>query len=1295
MSDSAHTVSASALNDRSVTPQYRSRSHTIRSSYSRTCGIVLMAGGGAVLVGGLLDLPILKSLAPTWPTMKLNAALSFLLCGFAFWHLSRDLAARPQRLAATVALGLVFAVALLTLVQYATGTDIGLDGFPASQPALSSGSGAAGRLSPATASSFMLLTVALLSLSTGRRRGRSLTLVLGWVLGALSLVAVVGYAYGVERPLYPGWSLTWMSLDTALLFGIAAAGILGACSDRSPLAILALEGTGSTIARRILPLAIVLPLGIGWIALQGADAGVYGLSFGLTLLVSATILAFTGIIVAVAASLNRAESVSRQAGAAILNETVRRRVLFEQARDGVVIFDEDRNIYEANSSFAAMLGYPLEELVRLRPWDWDVTYDTPEKFFEAWPQLPETTGQIETRFRRKGGDVIDADISYTPAEINGNKYLYCVCRDITHRKHAEKALVESQERFKRALANIPDVVVIYDRDLRIRFINEATRAITGLGTDHFIGLRDDEIFPPDVYESYLPTLREALESKSTREIDTEVSLPGSGRRALRITCVPLLDRHGEVREILGITHDYTRRKEAEAETLQTQMQYRELIEQAADGIFITDADGQFRMVNSACCELLGYTKEELLRMNAHDTYLEEEVDISTARVQRLATGQDLRYERMIKRKDGRVFPAEVSVKMLDTGRIQVLFHDITTRRQQETKIARLSRIHAVLSGINSAIVRIRDRQSLYGEACRIAVEHGNFRMAWIGAFDARSRKVRMLAQAGLPSEFSEGEAGAGPVVELVPHGPAQFALEELRPVYDNDIAGSLYLSKLRRIAIRQGAKSVIALPLIVEDALFGLLVLYGSERNFFDEEELKLLKELSGDISFALESIAKGEKAEYLAYYDPLTGLPNRRLFFDSFRHQLTRAKKSGQSVILQLVDIDRFRMINETYGRDGGDELIAAVAARIGEAVGEEDLVARVGSDVFAVATAGEWLAARAAHILEGFYSSVFDAPFEVGGEEIRVSAKAGVAVYPDDGQEGQALMNNAEAAQHTAKKRNRRLAFYSPAMNERVGDSIRLENRLRRALEGDEMLMWYQPKVGAADRRITGYEALMRWQDRERGEMVAPGKFIPIMEETGLILEAGRQGLARITRDCSDWAERGVAVSRVAVNVSLMQLREDDFVDSLIGARARTEAAGCELDIELTESVLMENVESIVPKLQNLSGLGVRIAVDDFGTGYSSLAYISRLPIHALKVDRSFVSGMTQDQNSLTIVKSTITLAHSLGLKVIAEGVETAEQADLLTTLQCDELQGYYFSRPVPPGEVGEVLRDLSRPR
>lgn len=492
---------------------------------------------------------------------------------------------------------------------------------------------------------------------------------------------------------------------------------------------------------------------------------------------------------------------------------------------------------------------------------------------------------------------------------------------------------------------------------------------------------------------------------------------------------------------------------------------------------------------------------------------------------------------------------------------------------------------------------------------------------------------------------------------------------------------------VRRAAIRLGAKSVIVLPLYVEGKTFGILTLYAPERNFFDDEELKLLTELAGDISFGLEFIAKEEKVGYLAYYDTLTGLPNRSLFFDRLTHQLGSAERNRSNVALVLMDLNRFRLVNDTLGRQAGDVLLNSVAQRLKDTFRDQDTVARVGANSFAVAVTGTWEALKAAHLLEVHNRQVFGQPFVLGREELRVSATAGIAMFPGDGDNPEVLFANAEAALRKAKEQNARFLFYGPEMNARIVDSLRLENRLRRALENGEMVLWYQPKVNAKTRKPTGFEALMRWRDPETG-MIPPAKFIPPMEQTGLILEAGRWALSQVARDCRQWSANGIKPPRVAVNVSPLQLRQKDFVSTVVEAAEKTEEAGSMLDLEITESVIMENVEAIIPMLQTVRGLGVEIAVDDFGTGYSSLAYITRLPINDLKIDRSFVVGMTENQDSLIIVNSVISLAHSLRLNVVAEGVETEEQAALLLKLGCDEMQGYLFSQPVPPDKVPGLL-------
>ena len=1185
-------------------------------SGARLAAALLVSVGVVVLAGWVLDLTILKSLSPSWATMKVNGALSFIACGVALQALADPSQDRRLRFAGSAAAGFIVLVALLTLVQHFADADLHIDELLMEQSSTAADTSRPGRMSAAAATAFVILGVAFFSQLFGGNTGRAAAVVLAFLVGTISIAVLAGYLHDV-RFLYSIRPVSSMSLHTALLFGVAAAGVLAA----------------RPAARR--------------------DEGSRGTT-------------------------------------AAAGEAFRRRLLFEQARDGIVVFDSGINIYEANESFARLLGYALpEDIAGLHPWDWDVKYPDPETYWRAWPEMPEASGELETRFRRRDGSIIDVAISYTPTHFNGERYIWCICRDVTERKVAERALHEAEERLRRALANIPDVVVIYGPDLRIRYINNATRAITGLNSSDFIGKRDADIFPPEVHGVYLPTLEDALESKLIRKIETTVPLPGRGLRLLRITCVPLLGDGGEVRELLGITEDLTERRAAEQRLRQSEEQYRELIEQAADGIFISDADGKFVLVNSRCCELLGYERDELLGMDGYETYLGEETSATTRRMALLASGQDLRYERMLKRKDGSSFPAEISVKMLDSGGMQVIFHDITKRHRQERKIAGLSRIHAVLSGINSTIVRVRDRRELLREACRIAVDAGRFRIAWVAVVEPGRNKARILAQSGLPGDLLGADGDADPLVDLMPNGPVSFSLQEKRPVYENDIVESLHLSKVRRVAIRLGAKSVISLPLVVDGNVFAVLILYAPERNFFDDEELKLLQELASDISFALAFIAKGEKVDYLAWYDSLTGLPNRSLFFDALNRQMASAEASDDRIVLHLFDIDRFRMINDTYGREGADELIGEIAERVRGSAGAADTVARVGPDSFALAMTGTRGATQAAHALEHLNDQVFGRPFVLGQEELRVSATFGVAVFPGDGPDANSLLSNAEAALRDAEKQNLKFLFYSSDMNESVADSIRLENRLRHALEQDEILMWYQPKMCVESRKLTGFEALMRWQDRESGELVQPAGFIQIMEQTGLILEAGQRALQKVVADCGAWET--LPATSVAVNVSLMQLRQADFVDKVVEAQALVKAAGWTLELELTESVLMDNLEAIVPKLNRLCALGILISVDDFGTGYSSLAYISRLPIHCLKIDRSFILGMVDDQNNLTIVKTIITLAHSLGLKVVAEGVETEKQIDLLRGLECDEVQGYCISMPVAPQAVPSLVHKL----
>jgi diguanylate cyclase (GGDEF)-like protein len=482
----------------------------------------------------------------------------------------------------------------------------------------------------------------------------------------------------------------------------------------------------------------------------------------------------------------------------------------------------------------------------------------------------------------------------------------------------------------------------------------------------------------------------------------------------------------------------------------------------------------------------------------------------------------------------------------------------------------------------------------------------------------------------------------------------------------------------RAEALKRGYRSVALFPLMLDGGPTGVFVLYAQEPDFFDQEEMKLLVEMAGDISFALDHFRKEEQLNYLAYYDAVTGLPNRALFSDRFDQRLSASRHDRQTCSVIILDLERFRSVNETLGRQGGDELLRLLAQRLKVGLDETDILANLGGDCFGIATRRTAAGSDIGEVLDQILFRIQAQPFSVGGKELRIAAKAGVAMFPGDGEDVETLYRNAEAALRDAKSSGQRYLFYARQMNARVAEKLSLENRLRKAVERQEFVLHYQPKISLVTKRTTGLEALIRWADPEAG-LVAPGLFIPVLEETGLILEVGKWVMRQALVDLDRWCAAGAEPVRIAVNVSAIQLRQKSFVDDVHKVVAARKDLAASLEMEITESLVMENIEENIPKLKAIRELGATVAVDDFGTGYSSLSYIARLPISALKIDRAFVESMTDSPDSMSIVQTIISLAHSLKLNVIAEGVETAEQQKLLGLLRCDEAQGFLFGRPL----------------
>jgi len=427
------------------------------------------------------------------------------------------------------------------------------------------------------------------------------------------------------------------------------------------------------------------------------------------------------------------------------------------------------------------------------------------------------------------------------------------------------------------------------------------------------------------------------------------------------------------------------------------------------------------------------------------------------------------------------------------------------------------------------------------------------------------------------------------------------------------------------------------------------------------------------------ERKANEARIDYLAHHDALTGLINRYNLENRLSQALLGAQRDHQRVAVMFIDLDRFKTINDTLGHHVGDLLLIEVARRLRACVRESDIVARLGGDEFVVVLTGMTEAVDAAP-MAGKILRALGEPYDIEGNKLHSSPSVGIGIYPDDGADGASLMKNADAAMYHAKEQGRNnIQFFTAAMNASAGERLVLENELRQALEEGQLELHYQPQVEAETGKLYGFEALARWRHPQRG-LVPPIKFIPIAEESGLIEALGAWVLNEACRQLAEWRVLGATDIRMAVNLSAHQLRAPDLVESVRAALLRHGLGRGDLELEITESAAMENPERAIDRLRALRDLGIHLAIDDFGTGYSSLAYLKLLPIHSLKLDRAFVRDIESDENDAAISAATLALAHSLGLKVVAEGVETEAQRYFLQLHRCDYLQGYLYGKPEP---------------
>jgi diguanylate cyclase (GGDEF)-like protein len=612
------------------------------------------------------------------------------------------------------------------------------------------------------------------------------------------------------------------------------------------------------------------------------------------------------------------------------------------------------------------------------------------------------------------------------------------------------------------------------------------------------------------------------------------------------------------------------------------------------------------------------------------------------------------------------------------------------RSEQEVRLQRLTRTYRMLSSTSSAILRLRNRADLLDEVCRIAVDQGGYERVAISLIDSDARVLRPRACAGVDSELLRTVDSAALDSEAQP-GTAERAIRTGAPSVRNDLVGERRSEEQREVLIAHGYRALAALPLLIDGTPIGVVTLYSAQSEIFDEAELGVLLELTANLGFALQYLAKDEAVHFLSYFDSLTGLAKRPLFCERLAQRLGDDAANGNGRTVVVFDVQKLGAINDSLGRYVGDRLIEKVAARLKQAYPDPECVAYFGGGTFAVMLAEVGSTTDTGRIMQNAAAQTFVEPFYIEGHELRISIRSGLAFYPHDADSADALVQDAEAALKAAREDNEKYMLYGFVTQRPTSRSLALEARLTGALDRQEFLLHYQPKVDIESGRIAGLEALLRWQDSQDG-MVPPSVFVPLLERSGAIVDVGEWVLLQAARDIRGWLASGIAGIRVAVNVSPLQLRRRDFVDRVLNniKPAIPQPAG--VDLEITESMLMQDLDLSIGKLSQLREAGIGIAIDDFGTGYSSLRLLAKLPVDTLKVDRSFVQSIADTPNMLTLVSTIVSLARAFNMKTVAEGVETAEQLQMLRLIRCDQAQGYLLGRPTPAGDVPAAIARFS---
>ena len=1089
--------------------------------------------------------------------------------------------------------------------------------------------------------------------------------------------------------------------------------------------------------------------------------------------------------------------------------------------DAICVVDAEGRFVFVSAAAERIFGYTPDEMIgkamieMVVPEDRARTLAAASEIMSGHQQF-----NFENRYLRKDGQVVH--VMWSARWSEKDQVRIAVAHDITQRKQVEYALRNSAESLKQAqrIAHLGN----WHLDLTTNEVAWSQELYRMYGFDPRIPpppyTEHKKLFTPESWERLSAALLDTRETGRSYELELETVRKDGSSGWMWVRGERVDDEKGVAIALQGVAQDITERKLAE----QRMRQFEAAIDTTHEGFCITDEQGILLEVNHAYAGMVGYSVDELRGMHVSQV---EAVNPSREQIEaRIATvmsrGWDV-FETRHRRKDGSEIALEVSVSYTPSPkRFLAFLRDISQHKKDRKQIRMLTRLYSALSQTNHALIECKNEAELFEQVCRISVDLGGMKMAWIGKVDQADDLVRPVASYGEGTAYLDELAVSVRADGLHGSGPTAVAFREGRAIIAQDFVSNPLTAQFRERAEPYGWGASATFPIFRGGKVYASIALYHAEKYPFTGEMIGLMSEMMVNIGHGLERFeleAEKQKAEeamrlaaaiyestgeavmvtdeknlivdvnpafteitgYMleevrgrnprifksgkhdrafyrqmwqsieeeghwqgeiwdrrksgelyakwlnisvirhadgsvyrhvaefsditekkhkdeliwtqANYDALTNLPNRRLLADRIQQAMASGARSGRYGALIALDLDHFKQLNDTLGHSVGDELLCQVARRLQACVREEDTVARMGGDEFVVvlnelSVSPNEAAAQAEQIAEKI-SGLLSSFYQLGEVEYHITPSIGIMLFQGHSDTQENLLAHVDTAMYQAKARGRNtICFFDASMQQELERRTQLEHALRVALPRRELLLHYQLQKDNHGRTL-GAEALLRWEHPELG-MISPAQFIPLAEESGLILQIGHWVLETACTQLARWqVEPRLRHLSIAINVSARQFRESTFVSQI---RNAVETSGIRpevLKLELTESLVLEDIEDTVRKMQELKVLGIKFSMDDFGTGYSSLAYLSRLPFDQLKIDQSFMRNVTVDQHNAAIVQTIISMAQGLGMEVIAEGVETKEQREFLELRGCVAYQGYLFGRPLPIEELEPILK------